>query len=80
MAGAAAAGAEREDALRREAMRAEEKLRAAELTVADLASNAGDSTKPLLRQIEALAAAAVCCVPSRVACDLSTSPTCFLHF
>lgn len=56
---AAAAGSEREDALRREAMRAEENLRAAEMAVTDLASNAGDSSKPLLRQIEAMAAAAV---------------------
>lgn len=63
MEDAAAAGAEREDTLRQEAMRAEEKLRAAEIAVADLASNAGDSTKPLLRQIEAMAAAAVRLIP-----------------
>ena len=53
------AGADREDALRREAMRGEERLRAAEMALADIASNAGDSTKPLLRQIETMAASAV---------------------
>ena len=53
------AGADREDALRREAMRGEERLRAAEMALADTASNAGDSTKPLLRQIETMAASAV---------------------
>lgn len=72
MEDAAAAGAEREDALRREAMSSEERLRAAEMELADLASNAGDSTKPLLRQIEAMAAAMVSliskCAPSTLDC------------
>lgn len=78
MEDAAAAGAEREDALRREAMRAEEKLRAAEMAVADLASNAGDSTKPLLRQIEAMAAAAVSLLPSSAPYALRPAPSYFL--
>ena len=59
MEAAASAASDREDQLRGEIRRAENRMQAAELTVSEASSHSGDSTKPLLRQIEAMAAAAV---------------------
>ena len=55
----ASAASDREDQLRGEVRRAEDRMRAAETAASEAASQSGDSTKPLLRQIEAMAAAAV---------------------
>ena len=59
MESAASAASDREDQLRGEVRRAEDRMRAAETAASEVASQSGDSTKPLLRQIEAMAAAAV---------------------
>ena len=59
MEAAASAASDREDQLRGEVRRAEDRMRAAEMAASEAASQTGDSTKPLLRQIEAMAAAAV---------------------
>ena len=59
MEAAASAASDREDQLRGEIRRAETRMQAAELAASEATSQTGDSTKPLLRQIEAMAAAAV---------------------
>ena len=56
---AASAASDREDLLRGEVRRAEDRMRAAETAASEAASQSGDSTKPLLRQIEAMAASTV---------------------
>lgn len=59
MEAAASAASDREDQLRGEVRRAEDRMRAAEMAASEAVSQTGDSTKPFLRQIEAMAAAAV---------------------
>jgi hypothetical protein len=59
MEAAASAASDREDQLRGEIRRAENRMQAAELAASEASSHSGDSTKPLLRQIEAMAAASV---------------------
>ena len=60
---AASAASDREDHLRGEVRQAEDRMRAAETAASEAASQSGDSTKPLLRQIEAMAASAVRWMP-----------------